>query len=691
MAEKAGLVSALGLPLWMGDSIVGVVEFFSKTRRELPSRELTLMAGLANQLAVFLSCLQGQGEGREKSEHLDLALRAANMGSWEWDIEANKVQWSENLEEIHGRLTGSFPGTFEAFQEDIAPEDRERVLTAIQQALSGEPYDIDYRIIRPDGLLRWLAAKGAVIKNRSGRPQKMIGVCMDITERKESEIRLQESEARTRAMLESALDAIITIDGKGQILEFNPAAEAILGFSRDEVTERELAELIIPERFQERHRRALSRLLSSTNGASAEEDEEESLLGRRVEMIVRRADGREIPVELAITRVESQGQPLYTGFLRDISAQKEAAEALKVRLKQNEIVAELGRKALGGMGLEELLDETVRAVAQGLQVEFAKVLQLQPDGKSFLVKAGVGWRDGVVGNAIVEANRDTQAGYTLFSGGPIIEDDLTVETRFRGNPILRNHGVRSGVTVIIESKGHPFGILGAHTAEVRAFSENDVHFLQTVANTLAQAIDRDRFERERNQLLLQELNARRQLEDALKDREVALQLRTSVEERLGLLVEASEELIGSLDVAKVLHVISDLSSRLVSADAVALWQLDNEASKWQIVFSRGFSLNYPKGAVRAAGPVVTEPVFIENLDRDDSIVPEERRRILKEERIRSLMILPLRVRGENTGTLIFYYRTPRRFMEMEMRVGSALANLAASALTASELYEEQRR
>lgn len=130
---------------------------------------------------------------RNSNERLQLALNAGRMGTWEWDIASNRVTWSATLEAIHGLAPGSFPGTFDAFQADIHPDDRERVLDAITQALAQRrDHFIEYRLLRPDGQLRWVEARGRLFSNEDGQPVQMAGVCMDITERKQAEQQLRE-------------------------------------------------------------------------------------------------------------------------------------------------------------------------------------------------------------------------------------------------------------------------------------------------------------------------------------------------------------------------------------------------------------------------------------------------------------------------------------------------------------------
>ncbi|MCG3110630.1 MAG: PAS domain S-box protein [Candidatus Manganitrophus sp. SB1] len=141
-------------------------------------------------------------------------------------------------------------------------------------------------------------------------------------ERKQAERATQESEARKTAILESALDCIITMDHQGRVIEFNPASERTFGFRRDEVIGKEMAELIIPPALREKHREGLAHYLATENGP---------ILGKRIEMTAIRANGAEFPVELAVTRIPLDGPPLFTGYLRDITQRKEAEESLEQR------------------------------------------------------------------------------------------------------------------------------------------------------------------------------------------------------------------------------------------------------------------------------------------------------------------------------------------------------------------------
>lgn len=187
---------------------------------------------------------------------------------------------------------------------------------------------------------------------------------------------------------------------------------------------------------------------------------------------------------------------------------------LAQRVRQQEILAELGVSALDGASLDQLLDDTARLVAEGLRVEFSKVLEYIPDESRLLVRAGVGWKPGVVGVASLRADLASPSGFALKTGKPVISNHLENELRFRTPELLTEHGIRRAMNVILQGNGKPFGVLEVDSRSEDEFVEQDIAFLQGAANLLGMAIERDRRERdlkqalERHQMLVKEMNHR---------------------------------------------------------------------------------------------------------------------------------------------------------------------------------------
>ncbi len=170
------------------------------------------------------------------------------------------------------------------------------------------------------------------------------------------------------------------------------------------------------------------------------------------------------------------------------------------RSLQQTVVGALGQFALITKDLDALLNQVVMLTGQTLEVEYCNIFELEPDGASLLLRAGIGWQEGCVGNVTVPATEYTQSGFVMAVGEPVVFDDLTQDRRFPPSPFLLEHGVRSGITVAIPGHGRPFGLLGAHTTHHRIFSEDEVHFLLSVATLLSMAVERNRAEGELKKL-----------------------------------------------------------------------------------------------------------------------------------------------------------------------------------------------
>ncbi len=202
------------------------------------------------------------------------------------------------------------------------------------------------------------------------------------------------------------------------------------------------------------------------------------------------ADGRTVWFQTRVRLRQEEGKPaVLLGLSVDITRLKEADEALQLRARQQAAVVRLGQEALTETDLTRLFESACRAVAEMLEADFAAILEAIPGG-GFLLRAGVGWRVGLVGRATVGSGTNTQAGYTLIAGEPVIVADLGREGRFRGEPMLREHGVVSGASVVIPGTPSPSGVLSVHRRTPRSFFGEDIFFLQSAANVLSAATGR---------------------------------------------------------------------------------------------------------------------------------------------------------------------------------------------------------
>ncbi len=155
----------------------------SRARSEQRLRELTLET---------VRRKSAEDEIRRSEERLKLALDAGQIGVWDWDIVQDRIEWSDLVYRIHGVERGMFPGGMENFARLLHPEDRDRIVKSVQAAIEGRaPYDVEFRVIHPNGEMHWVSAMAQVLRNEEGKPIRMLGATTDISARKQTEAELQ--------------------------------------------------------------------------------------------------------------------------------------------------------------------------------------------------------------------------------------------------------------------------------------------------------------------------------------------------------------------------------------------------------------------------------------------------------------------------------------------------------------------
>ena len=180
--------------------------------------------------------------------HLQEAQRLANLGSWSWDIKRDRLYWSDQLFEIYGIARKEFAGTIDQFLSFVHPDDRIKVEDSIDAALrSGKSFSHEERIVRPDGGMRHLHSTGEVVRDETGAPIRMLGVCLDVTERSKAERALRQSEQSYRLLLRGVRDyAIYMLDPQGRVRAGTTAPRSIKGYEAEEIIGRNF-ELFLPE------------------------------------------------------------------------------------------------------------------------------------------------------------------------------------------------------------------------------------------------------------------------------------------------------------------------------------------------------------------------------------------------------------------------------------------------------------
>jgi len=379
----------------------------------------------------------------------------------------------------------------------------------------------------------------------ASRPQKSASLVGKDKRAEERQRKLNETLA---VLFQFAPDAIIVVDEGGCIVRVNDQARAMFGYTTKEFLGKRI-EMVMPPRFRKRHVGHQRRYMAEPRLRE---------MGAGLELYAQRKDGSEFPVDIMLSPIVTSAGRSAIATVRDVTEHKRIEEslrksreelevrvqertaelrqantsavaALEARARQHTAIAELSQRALEGHDLSSLLADAVSLVLRTLGVEFCQVLELLANGDVLLLRAGAGWKEGYAGHATLPAGRASHGGFTLLSSSPVIVDDFKTETRFRAPPLFIEHGIRSGISVIIHGRGKPYGVLGAHTAQQRKFTADDVHFLQSVANVLATAIERRGLEEE-----LLNISSREQrhigqdLHDGLCQQLVGIEFRNSV-------------------------------------------------------------------------------------------------------------------------------------------------------------------
>jgi len=326
-AYRPTFVKSLSMTPIGRENPAGAIGCYWADRHVVGIEELELQQALADAMSVGLANLdlyQGMANARQDAEQfaatLEEAQHLAGIGNWIWDLKADRHTWSEEIFRIYGRDPALPPAVYPEIQTYFTPESWVGLAAAVDKSLAeGVSYECDAEVVRPDGFHRWIIARGKATRDAGGNIIGLYGTVQDITERKRTEQALRESEERLAGIINSATDAIISVNEQQQICLFNPAAGQVFGLSAAEVIGQPLARLI-PERFRDEHENNVRNFAQT--GITARPMGVGEISGLR-------ANGEEFPIEASISHTPTAGGELFTVILRDITDRKRTQEEIR--------------------------------------------------------------------------------------------------------------------------------------------------------------------------------------------------------------------------------------------------------------------------------------------------------------------------------------------------------------------------
>ncbi len=306
--------------LWRGE-LTGTRRDGSVVEVQLASNAVAGEEGRPGRLLV--SCIditerkQTERALAVNASRLAAAQRIARLGTWEWDVGTNELWWSDQIYQIFDLRPREFPATYEAFLERVHPEDRDVVQAAVDSSLAhSTPYDIDHRIVLPDGRIRYVHEQGTVHADATGKAVRMTGTVQDITARKRMEDSVRESEQRFRGIFNGVYDGILVADVETQgFILANARICAMLGYTLNEIAQLGVKDIHPPEDVQ----RLAEQFRSMAQG--------DMTLVRDVR--VKRKDGSLFSADIAGSPIMLEGRPRLIGIFRDTTEQKKAEAELR--------------------------------------------------------------------------------------------------------------------------------------------------------------------------------------------------------------------------------------------------------------------------------------------------------------------------------------------------------------------------
>ncbi len=297
---------------------------------------------------------------RHAEQQLAATEQLGGLGSYDWDMVAGELTWSDALFRIYGHEPGEFPPSYDRFLERVHPDDRARIRQVHERAIRElAPFETEERIVRANGEVRTLLTIGEVLADGSGRPIRLHGVCRDITDERDAREHARVAASRFETLIDASPDAIVVVDATGGITSVNPQAERFFGYSATEMARMSVDDLV-PDPTRGRHAQLR---------AGYADDPTVRPMSAGTDLHARRADGTLVPVDIALTPLDRENAGTVAAFVRDATqrrqAEIDARRVAEAQMRRRQAL-ELNDNVVQGLValLWELEDEAVPEAAR---------------------------------------------------------------------------------------------------------------------------------------------------------------------------------------------------------------------------------------------------------------------------------------------------------------------------------------
>ncbi|MDX2243934.1 MAG: PAS domain-containing protein [Leptolyngbyaceae cyanobacterium bins.302] len=652
------MVAADGHLVWIKDVVTVIVE----------NQQPTLLRGV-----MFDITDQKQTETalQEQQLQLEMALDAAQMATWDWNLVNNEVKCSNNIASVLGLPERRFYSPFELWEKTVHPEDYERVQSAIRRSLAGhESYSVEFRTTWQDGSEHWVSSRGRLLLNEQAQPIRMIGVTLDVTQQKQSEERLRQSHHFLQTVLDNLPVAVSVKDGRkthfGTYTFWNKTCEQLFGIPAAQAIGKTVFDCFSEEN---------AALMQRQDQQTFEHQVSENIL----EHSVPTENGEERLLHTVKVPVfDEQKNPQYLLCIsEDITDQKRAEQALQQRIERESLIGAITNDIRQSLDLKEILNTTVAKVRQFLQTDRVVIFRFRPSWSGIVLVESVTSNWTSILGRVFHDPCFSESFVTLYEQGHI---SAIADTNQASLPecfarLLRSLQVQAMLTVPIKQQGKLWGLLIAHHCSApRIWQPFEIELLEQLVGQVGIAI-------KQSELYQQVSRLNSDLERQMQIRTAELQLASEFEATLKRITDRVRD---SLDEDQILQTaVRELAVVIgVTGCNAALYDLDSRTSK--------VSYEYTDSLVPLQGRVVQMDNF-----------PEGYRQLIQGQHFQFCSLIPNPLRGHVAmlacpivddkgvlGDLWLVSQKYRAFNDQDIRLVQQVANQCAIAIRQARLYQK---